>query len=430
MLLPLAAAGSSPVPVSADYYYHLPVKPIYKSYPVYAAGKEPADYLQRLQQQEPEIVFDSSKLHTKEDWIRAGARVFEAPDPAFFDIPVAALRSPLIYANPRMPVAKDGTIPFVRYVVREKGKVEGVTFSCAMCHTRVMPDGSVIKGAQGNIPFETLSVPPGSAESARGFERLLFGAPWRNPDPLTPLASMSYQEIVAAHASIPPGVMARHGTNVFFPVKVPDLIGLKERKFFDATGLVQHRGIGDLMRYAAWNQGGDLLAHYGDFVPAGKDFCTLPDPTDPKLGRYSDEQLYALSLYLYSLQSPRNPHRFDALAAHGKNVFQREGCVSCHAPPLYTNNMLVPATAQVVSSVSNLKDSILPIIVATDPSLALETRRGTGYYKVPSLKGCWYRSMFGHGGWCALLEDWFDPQRTRSDYVPLAIKATTGRHIR
>src|SRR5215475_3163487 len=26
-------------------------------------------------------------------------------------------------------------------------------------------------------------------------------------------------------------------------------------------------------------------------------------------------------------------------------------------------------------------------------------RRGTGYYKVPSLKGVWYRSMFGHSGW-------------------------------
>jgi hypothetical protein len=52
----------------------------------------------------------------------------------------------------------------------------------------------------------------------------------------------------------------------------------------------------------------------------------------------------------------------------------------------------------------------------------LKTRRGTGYYKVPSLKGVWYRSMFGHSGWCATLEDWFDPRRTRDDYIPIVFK--------
>jgi hypothetical protein len=36
--------------------------------------------------------------------------------------------------------------------------------------------------------------------------------------------------------------------------------------------------------------------------------------------------------------------------------------------------------------------------VGTDPRLALETRRGTGYYKVPSLKGVWYRGPFEHNG--------------------------------
>jgi hypothetical protein len=34
----------------------------------------------------------------------------------------------------------------------------------------------------------------------------------------------------------------------------------------------------------------------------------------------------------------------------------------------------------------------------------------------------WYRSMFGHGGWCATLEDWFDPRRLRADYVPTGFK--------
>ena len=60
--------------------------------------------------------------------------------------------------------------------------------------------------------------------------------------------------------------------------------------------------------------------------------------------------------------------------------------------------------------------------IDTDPELTLNTRRGTGYYKVPSLRGVWYRSMFGHGGWCATLEDWFDPRRLDADYVPTGFR--------
>ena len=61
-------------------------------------------------------------------------------------------------------------------------------------------------------------------------------------------------------------------------------------------------------------------------------------------------------------------------------------------------------------------------IYSDGAGLTLKTRRGTGYYKVPSLKGVWYRSMFGHSGWCATLEDWFDPQRVKQDYVPTGFK--------
>ena len=64
----------------------------------------------------------------------------------------------------------------------------------------------------------------------------------------------------------------------------------------------------------------------------------------------------------------------------------------------------------------------MPISVGTDPALTLRTRRGTGYYKVPSLKGLWYRGMFPHDGSCATLEDWFDPRRLRTDYVPTGFK--------
>src|SRR5262245_42182289 len=74
--VPLAKAEYSPVHVKSDVYYQLPVRPVYKSYPIYAPGREPDGYFEWLQQQEPEIVFDASTLRTESDWIRAGAVVF------------------------------------------------------------------------------------------------------------------------------------------------------------------------------------------------------------------------------------------------------------------------------------------------------------------------------------------------------------------
>jgi hypothetical protein len=44
--------------------------------------------------------------------------------------------------------------------------------------------------------------------------------------------------------------------------------------------------------------------------------------------------------------------------------------------------------------------------------------------------------MFGHNGWSATLEDWFDPRRVRDDYVPTGFKpfdrttfAVKGHHF-
>src|SRR5690242_16146381 len=60
--LPPPDPAISRVHISADYYYRIPVRPIFKSYTVYAPGKEPPGYDEWLKQQEPETVFDASKL--------------------------------------------------------------------------------------------------------------------------------------------------------------------------------------------------------------------------------------------------------------------------------------------------------------------------------------------------------------------------------
>src|SRR5262249_51649415 len=116
------------------------------------------------------------------------------------------------------------------------------------------------------------------------------------------------------------------------------------------------------------------------------------------------------------------PNKFDALAARGQRVFEREGCAGCHTPPTYTNNKLTPADGFNAPNEHLKQDDIMPMSVGTDPRLTLKARRGTGYYKVPSLRGVWCRGPFEHNGSVATLEDWFDPSRLRDDYAPTGFR--------
>lgn len=81
-----------------------------------------------------------------------------------------------------------------------------------------------------------------------------------------------------------------------------------------------------------------------------------------------------------------------------------------------TSNTLTPALGFTVLADHLKRYGIINRSVGTDPELALRTRKGTGYYKVPSLKGVWYRGPFQHAGAVRTLEEWFDPARL--DKVP------------
>lgn len=428
--VPLAERGASPIQVPEEYYYAIPERKIFKTYPVYAFGHEPEGYIEHLKTLDPEIVFGADALRTDEDWIRAGELVFDQPTLTGH---LWINESSELYPRTKewleftgAAVAADGTLPYFSYTIQEKGKVEVGLLSCAMCHTRVMSDGSVIKGAQGNFPFErsiafdlvTSKLP---MDLSYKLDRYLYTADWIRPSLRARMESMTRGEMADLHRAIPPGVIARHRTTPLHPVQVPDLIGVKNRRYLDRTGLALHRSIGDLMRYAALNQGADFLADYGGFNPLEFSLEKRPTPEESPV-RYSDEQLYALALYTYSLEPPRNPNPFDDRAAEGKAIFEREGCAVCHTPPLYTNNKLIPMGGFQPTEDDRAKYDILDAEVNTDPGLAFNTRRGTGYYKVPSLKGVWYRGPFEHSGSVATLEDWFNPRRVYDDYVPTGFR--------
>lgn len=362
--LPLAQRDRSPGYITAEEYYKLKVRPIYRSYPIYVQGKEPPGYIEWLKQREPEVIFDPSKLHTKGDWIGAGHIVFETG--AVYEPARLSPGGQKVRPGFAKFVSKEGILPGFAggdYVIRQKGVVERGSLSCATCHTRLMPDGTFLEGAQGNKPDGVLTDFPSARPPDRKFLDHVwidFGAPW-----IEQRTDFERSMMAIPRAEQYAGVLSREGTSAIHPPHIPSLIGIQDIKYLDATGLGRHRSIGDLMRYAVINMGLDTLAYYGDFQPATSQRASGMGSDDGT--RYSDEQLYALALYIYSLRPPPNPNPLDASARRGEQVFKREGCPGCHTPPLYTSNKLTPAIGFKIPDDLRRTENILDFSVGTDP---------------------------------------------------------------
>ena len=134
--LPLATPERSPKHVSTDYYYALPERVLYKSYPIYHPSREPAGYLDTLRSLEPERTFDAAALTTASDWIAAGRDVFEMPiDYNGPIVTMAMVRDPAWYERHHVPLTTDGTMPFARYVVARRAASTSATCR-ARCATR------------------------------------------------------------------------------------------------------------------------------------------------------------------------------------------------------------------------------------------------------------------------------------------------------
>jgi hypothetical protein len=238
-----------------------------------------------------------------------------------------------------------------------------------------------------------------------------YGVPWKKDnldEQLKATTKVEYDALIGG--IVRGGGVPRWNGSLSYPAKIPDLIGIKDRKYIDHTATHLHRGIGDLMRYSALVS----FAEAADYGP----YHILAESTKRVQARLSDDALYALASYIYSLRPPPNPNPADERAAAGQKIFTREGCPRCHTPPLYTSNKLTLAKGFDPPSDVPATLDILRISVGTDPGLALMTRKGTGYYKVPSLKGVWYRGHYLHDGSVASLEEMFDPDRLNETHVP------------
>jgi mono/diheme cytochrome c family protein len=422
---PVAGLNVRPTHMTSAAYYALPEEN-FRTYPVYLPGREPLGYAEMIRTIGPQPLIEPETLKTKQDWIRAGERVFR-------DSVVLRTFDPKLIAMARdgqslnvVPLP-DGTVNALRWVPTKQGVALGFA-NCSACHTLYLPPNNTpVPGASS---FASTGFRNGLGGQIRAAERTLpgeapfnlggsigawlyqaYGAPWTGDsdgERLKTMTDADVQQYVAAN--LRGGAVARWNGSILYPAKVPDLIGIQDRKYIDHTATHRHRGIGDLMRYAA-------LVSFADTTDFGAYRMLAPDSMRFQT-RLPDSSLYAMALYLYSLEPPPNPNPRDERARAGEKIFERESCVSCHTPPLFTNNKLTPAKGFVPPKDTSASPDILPVLVGTDPGLALKTRKGTGYYKVPSLKGVWYRGHYLHDGAVASLEEMFDPDRLNDTHTP------------
>lgn len=420
---PLAHSGTRPGHFSEAEYYRAPVDN-YRTYPVYQPDREPPGYWDSLKKKRPEPLIEIGKTGPGFDWTAAGKRAWEELDVPFFRLydaeTIAMARSPAYFRENagRMVSRPDDTLAIYRWVVTPRGIGLSVT-ACSSCHTRYLEDGTAIAGAGfqhrtsdpllDRMTLQLLHTSyAGDRQQMANYRQ--FGVPWLPGDVHLKLKTMSDEEMNGLFDAEPPGVSDRPNGSIYYMTKVPDLIGIQNRHYIDHTATHRNRGVADLMRYAA-------LVEYADSMDFGPHRMLTNAQRKMRI-RWPDELLYALASYISALSPPTNPNPRGAAATQGEKVFTKAGCPGCHTPPLYTNNKLTLARGFTLPAGHPLTADIMNISVGTDAALALKTRKGTGLYKVPSLKGVWYRGLYGHDGAVSTLEDWLNPARLRDDYVP------------
>ncbi len=302
---PLAGLAAPPAYYSEREYYDALIDNV-RTYPVYYPGREPAGYWESLQKKSPEPLIDLHKTRTTSDWITDGQRIFEELDAAttrVWDpklILLARSRESLDHLG-AVP-EKDGTLFGFRWVVTEKGIALSLS-DCSLCHTQRLENGTIVAGAPINrpvVPLLSLQLIMASfGVSFPGSNPLYvqFGVPWVQPDIHDSLKTMTRPDLEQLFGAHPGGVFARPDGSPFYPSKVPDLIGIGERKWLEHTATHRVRSPEDIMRYVALVTCCDAM-DYGSHHMLTKQQRHIPN-------RLPDELLYALVQYLFSLHHRR-----------------------------------------------------------------------------------------------------------------------------
>jgi hypothetical protein len=426
---PIAALGVRPAHYMSAEYYQVPADNL-RTYPVYVPDKEPPGYWEWLQQQKPEPLVDVGAIRGERDWIRAGAQAFRD-----LDTPPARTNDPKMIALARDPRAfegvkpqPDGSVLDVRWVVTSRG-VELTVTECSSCHVHVLDEGRIMyAGPSGRFASDGGAplVPPGipvlqmfagvllqqfAGDNIRVALWRASTTPWSPDERVEKFRTEDVPNFAEIFTGTGSGVVFRLNGHPYYGAKIPDLHTVRYSRYIDATGTHRMRGPEDIARYAALVTGADPLEF-------GEHQMLKPEQRGVRY-RYADEVLYAIGMYVMSLEPPANPNPPPPnVVVRGRRVFEAEGCHQCHAPPDSTTGGLTLALGFDAPRDHPYAEDILRRTVQTDPGLALKTRKGTGFYKIPSLRGLWYRPRLLHDGALASLEEMFDPARLRPDYEP------------
>jgi hypothetical protein len=227
----------------------------------------------------------------------------------------------------------DGVLLDYRWVVARDGKLQLSLGSCFGCHSRLMPDGSVLLGAPSNYNLANApavgvmldKIAPTLPELRLG-EKLYasFGVPW-----VEGRRARALQEHARGRARRSPRAghrrAAGHDVRALqrqpvLKTRMADLRGVRDRRYLDATGTHRTPAAG----------GHRALRHPGR-VRAGSGFGPhhfLPRARSRKPCAPPDAAMYALGLYVYSLDPAPSPYPFDELARKGQAIFTRRAARS------------------------------------------------------------------------------------------------------
>ena len=326
----------------------------------------------------------------------------------------------------------DGSVPFLRWVVTPGG-VMLTAPACSACHASIRREGVRLLRRPGDDASASrprraapLTGPAGTARRLQLFYSgdpatvafwREFTTPWAPDERVERFKTMPPEQLTAVTGpeqlgrSFGGGMFARANGSPYYATKIPDLHHVRYSRYLDATATHRLRGPEDIARYAALVTGADRM----DFGP----YRILTDQQRRMRFHYADEVLYAIGVYLMALELPQNPDRGSPeTIVRGERIFRREGCAACHRPPAYTSGKLVAAPGYRPPSSHPNRVDIIDRVVGTDAGAALNTRKGTGLYKIPSLRGVWFRRLLLHDGSLTSLEELFDRRRLDVDYEP------------
>ena len=297
----------------------------------------------------------SSPPTTRDDWVELGRRVF-FEYPLRDDSVTAALVTVPGGIQQTGFIEEEGEIVGLRLIQKPSGAL-AVGNTCAQCHAGRGPDG-VVSGSQANKDMDIGAI-----------RLLVMGL---TPGNLPPeLDSTATEEL----DRLGPGRGDVQSDGVFNPFAFPDLGGIGQMP------LLHHN--------ATWDQGG---------VATMAVRCeTLFITASGQQHRIPRVLSWALAEYYHSLPPPSpelDTTDVAEEAARGEELFEAEGCAGCHVPPLYTSDEPIPFA-----------------IVGTDPEATTSSVRGTGFYRVPSLRGVSRTAPYLHHGEVDSLELMLDPDR-------------------